>query len=132
MIGGKGLPKSVISFKWFPHLLKGRHHQKYQRIRLKMTRESLNGPRARANAVWSLQQMEHQRTLDWLVGIKAGWLDTPFGSQLIYGTVRHYYSLGIIIDQLIDKPLKSKDRDLFHPLLVGAVTYEAPGLCINK
>ena len=86
-----------------------------------MIRESLDGPRARANAVWSLQQItEHQRTLDWLITNKASWLDTPFGSQLIYGTVRHYYSLGKIIEQLIDKPLKSKDRDLFHLLLVGA------------
>ena len=86
-----------------------------------MARESLDGPRARANAVWSLQQItEHRRTLDWLITNKAGWLDTPFGSQLIYGTVRHYYSLGTIIEQLIEKPLKSKDRDLFHLLLVGA------------
>ena len=86
-----------------------------------MIRESLDGPRARANAVWSLQQItEHQRTLDWLITNKAGWLDTPFGSHLIYGTVRHYYSLGTIIEKLIEKPLKSKDRDLFHLLLVGA------------
>ena len=86
-----------------------------------MTRESFDGPRARAKAVWSLQQItEHQRTLDWLIANRAGWLDTPFGSQLIYGTVRHYYSLGAIIEQLIEKPLKSKDRDLFHLLLVGA------------
>ena len=86
-----------------------------------MIRESLDGPRARANAVWSLQQItEHQRTLDWLITNKAGWLDTPFGSQLIYGTVRHYYSLETIIEQLLEKPLKSKDRDLFHLLLVGA------------
>ena len=86
-----------------------------------MTKESLDGPRARANAVWSLQQItEHQRTLDWLITNKAGWLDTPFGSQLIYGTVRHYYSLKTIIEQLLKKPLKSKDRDLFHLLLVGA------------
>ena len=86
-----------------------------------MIKESLDGPRARANAVWSLQQItEHQRTLDWLITNKAGWLDTPFGSQLIYGTVRHYYSLKTIIEQLLKKPLKSKDRDLFHLLLVGA------------
>ena len=86
-----------------------------------MIKESLDGPRARANAVWSLQQItEHQRTLDWLITNKAGWLETPFGSQLIYGTVRHYYSLKTIIEQLLKKPLKSKDRDLFHLLLVGA------------
>ena len=86
-----------------------------------MTRESLDGPRVRANAVWSLQQItEHQRTLDWLITNKADWLETPFGSQLIYGTVRYYYSLGTIIEQLIEKPLKNKDRDLFHLLLVGA------------
>jgi 16S rRNA (cytosine967-C5)-methyltransferase len=86
-----------------------------------MIRESLDGPRARANAVWSLQQItEHRRTLDWLITNKASWLDTPFGSQLIYGTVRHYYSLETIIEQLLKKPLKSKDRDLFHLLVVGA------------
>ena len=89
-----------------------------------MIRESLDGPRARANAVWSLQQItEHQRTLDWLITNKASWLDTPFGSQLIYGTVRHYYSLGTIIEQLLEKPLKSKDRDLFHLLLAVSYTH---------
>ena len=91
-------------------------------------------PEREQNAVWSLQQItEHQRTLDWLITNKAGWLDTPFGSQLIYGTVRHYYSLETIIEQLLKKPLKSKDPRLV-PLVVSwhvpAFTYEAAGLRI--
>ena len=86
-----------------------------------MANENLGGPRVRANAVWSLQQItEHQRTLDWIIANKAGWLETPFGSQLIYGTVRHYYSLATLIEPLLEKPLRPKDKDLFHLLLVGA------------
>ena len=86
-----------------------------------MIREHLDGARARANAVWSLQQItEHQKTLDWLITNKADWLNTPFGSQLIYGSVRHYHSLEALIEALLEKPLKRKDRDLFHLMLVGA------------
>ena len=75
----------------------------------------------RANAVWSLQQItEHQRTLDWIIANKADWLETPFGSQLIYGTVRHYHSLATLIEPLLEKPMRTRDKDLFHLLIVGA------------
>ena len=86
-----------------------------------MANKNLGGPRVRANAVWSLQQItEHQRTLDWIIANKAGWLETPFGYQLTYGTVRHYHSLAKLIEPLLEKPLRPKDKDLFHLLLVGA------------
>ena len=97
-----------------------------------MTRESLDGPRARANAVWSLQQItEHQRTLDWLITNKASWLDTPFGSQLIYGTVRHYYSLGTIIEQNQTLTFYKENYPIDNPLF-GFVSWKLIILLNNR
>ncbi len=41
-------------------------------------------------------------------------------SELVYGTLRHYYELAERVDAHVQKPLRSKDLDLRCLLLVGA------------
>jgi 16S rRNA (cytosine967-C5)-methyltransferase len=50
--------------------------------------------------------------------------DVPRGEQgltqqLCYGTLRHYPKLKAVLDQLLKKPLRNKDRDLEALLLLG-------------
>lgn len=45
--------------------------------------------------------------------------DRAFVKALCYGVIRHYYALTCILQQLLDKPLKSKDSDIQALLLVG-------------
>jgi len=39
--------------------------------------------------------------------------------QLCYGSLRHYYRLHAFLDQLLDKPLRDKDSDVYSLLIVG-------------
>jgi len=39
--------------------------------------------------------------------------------QLSYGTLRHYYRLQAFLSQLLDKPLRDKDSDIYSLLIVG-------------
>ncbi len=45
--------------------------------------------------------------------------DRGFYKELCYGVCRHLFSLNAVLDQLLSKPLKSKDSDLKALLLVG-------------
>jgi 16S rRNA (cytosine967-C5)-methyltransferase len=45
--------------------------------------------------------------------------DRAFVQALCYGVIRHYYSLTCTLQQLLDKPLKTKDGDIQALLLVG-------------
>ena len=65
-------------------------------------------------AVKSLMLVEAKgKHLDTIAG------DNPFARQIAYGVVRHYFSLGCILDQLLSKPLPSKHADLRLLLLAG-------------
>ena len=39
--------------------------------------------------------------------------------QLSYGSLRHYYRLQAFVQQLLDKPLRDKDSDIYSLLIVG-------------
>jgi 16S rRNA (cytosine967-C5)-methyltransferase len=45
---------------------------------------------------------------------------TPLTSELLYGSLRHYYGLSRLIDACLERPLKEKDQVLYALLLVGA------------
>ncbi len=45
--------------------------------------------------------------------------DRAFVQALCYGVIRHYYALTCTLQQLLDKPLKTKDGDIQALLLVG-------------
>ena len=45
---------------------------------------------------------------------------TPLERNLVYGVARHYFSLKAWVSQFLSKPLRDKDQDVFHLLLVGA------------
>lgn len=44
--------------------------------------------------------------------------------QLSYGSLRHYHQLHAYLDQLLDKPLRDKDRDVYGLLIVGLYQLE--------
>jgi 16S rRNA (cytosine967-C5)-methyltransferase len=45
--------------------------------------------------------------------------DRAFVQALCYGVIRHYYALTCTLQQLLDRPLKTKDGDIQALLLVG-------------
>ncbi|MEZ5553763.1 MAG: 16S rRNA (cytosine(967)-C(5))-methyltransferase RsmB [Pseudomonadales bacterium] len=45
---------------------------------------------------------------------------TSLVSELVYGTLRHYFSLTEALDRHLSRPLRSKDQDLYCLMLVGA------------
>lgn len=46
--------------------------------------------------------------------------DIALCKALAYGTLRYYFSLSLVVDELISKPLRKKDYDIKALLLVGA------------
>ncbi len=45
--------------------------------------------------------------------------DSAFAKQLLFGSLRYYHQLKAILDQLLEKPLKQKDSDVYVILLLG-------------
>jgi 16S rRNA (cytosine967-C5)-methyltransferase len=45
--------------------------------------------------------------------------DAALVQAIAYGVCRHYYYLDAVLEQLLDKPLKAKDLDVYALLLVG-------------
>jgi 16S rRNA (cytosine967-C5)-methyltransferase len=45
--------------------------------------------------------------------------DQAFLQAVSYGVCRWYFRLAALLDRLLDKPLKSKDRDIYSLMLVG-------------
>ncbi|NCF43901.1 MAG: 16S rRNA (cytosine(967)-C(5))-methyltransferase RsmB [Proteobacteria bacterium] len=80
-----------------------------------------------------------QRTVEWVRAERPQWLQSPLHSQLLYGTLRHYLSLGEALKRHLNRPLKDKDLDLYHVMLVGAyqlkhtaiAEYAAISECVN-
>lgn len=44
----------------------------------------------------------------------------PLVYEMVYGVLRHYFSLCAIVDQHMKSPLRKKDRDIYCVLLLGA------------
>ena len=75
---------------------------------------------ARRNALRALEHVIcHNRTIDWVLA-NSNLMAEPFSQELVYGVLRHYFSLKASIDQHLKAPLRSKDEDLFCVMLVGA------------
>jgi len=45
--------------------------------------------------------------------------DMPFAKQLLFGSLRYFHQIKAILDQLIEKPLKQKDNDIYAILILG-------------
>jgi len=45
--------------------------------------------------------------------------DRAFAKQLLFGSLRYYHQLKAILDQLIEKPFKQKDLDVYAILILG-------------
>jgi len=45
--------------------------------------------------------------------------DRAFAKQLLFGSLRYFHQLKAILDQLIEKPLKHKDLDVYSILVLG-------------
>ncbi len=67
-----------------------------------------------------VQVRDKGRTIDWLGENKAAWVDTPLARELLYGTIRHFYSLHAHAASHLQKPLRNKDNDVMYLMLVGA------------
>jgi 16S rRNA (cytosine967-C5)-methyltransferase len=46
--------------------------------------------------------------------------DSPLIQELCYGVCRHYFALRAAVDQLLERPLRRKDVDVYCLMLVGA------------
>ncbi len=80
-----------------------------------------SSPRVRVNAALALRQiLFNDRTIDWVDTHHPAWLVSPQSRAFAHGVLRHYYSLSGIVDAKLDKPLRTKDRDIYCLLLVGA------------
>ena len=66
------------------------------------------------------QIMRHGRTTEWIRANRSPWLATALHQELLYGTLRHYLTLQALIGSHLRKPLKPRDLDLMHLMLVGA------------
>ena len=64
------------------------------------------------------QIMRHGRTTEWIRANRSPWLATALHQELLYGTLRHYLTLQALIGSHLKKPLKPKDLDLMHLMLV--------------
>jgi len=62
--------------------------------------------------------------------------DRAFAQQLVYGTLRFYFTLDALIKPLLQKPLKPKDGDIYALLLCGVYQLRhletAPHAAINE
>ena len=75
----------------------------------------------RANVARALLTViDGNRTIDWVLEEKAAWFEEPLARELLYGSVRHFYTLDASVRASLDKPLRNKDRDVWCLLLVGA------------
>jgi len=49
--------------------------------------------------------------------------DLPFAKQILFGSLRYYHQIKAILDQLLEKPLKQKDLDVYAILLMGVYQF---------
>ena len=112
-----------MSFSWHT---KGTAQGPKSRVGLNKKNESA---RTRMEVCKALQHIiEDGRTIDWIRAEKSPWIATPLHRELIYGTTRHYLSLQQSVTELLKKPMRDKDRDLFNLLIVGAYQLKYTGI----
>ncbi len=78
---------------------------------------SARNERARAAQFLAQIAKSPNRTIDWYLSNKHL---TAFESELLHGVLRHYFMLSQRVNVLLEKPLREKDLDVFHLMLVGA------------
>ncbi len=78
-------------------------------------------PNIRALAAMLVQQVVEQgRSLDGLFDdARVPGRDLPLLHALVYGVLRHFYSLRAEVNQALDRPLKARDTIVLHLLQVG-------------
>jgi len=82
---------------------------------------SPSGALIRASAARALKLITlENKTIDWVSLNRPQWLDTPLSQELVYGVLRHHFSLSSVVNSFLNKPLRNKDRDVYELLLVGA------------
>ena len=112
-----------MSFSWHT---KGTAQDPKSKVGLNKKNESA---RTRMEVCKALQHIvEGGRTIEWIRAEKAAWIATPLHRELIYGTTRHYLSLQQAVTELLKKPMRDKDRDLFQLLIVGAYQLKYTGI----
>jgi 16S rRNA (cytosine967-C5)-methyltransferase len=112
-----------MSFSWHT---KGTAQDSKSRVGLNKKNESA---RTRMEVCKALQHIiEDCRTIDWIRAEKSPWIATPLHRELIYGTTRHYLPLQQSVTELLKKPMRDKDRDLFNLLIVGAYQLKYTGI----
>jgi 16S rRNA (cytosine967-C5)-methyltransferase len=79
---------------------------------------------ARLQALWWLTSViKDGRSVNELLSIKPSLDSSPndraFAKQLLFGSLRYYHQIKAILDQLLEKPLKQKDSDIFAILILG-------------
>lgn len=76
---------------------------------------------ARLQALWWLTLVirEGRSVNDILIHSQVAAAESAFAKQLLFGSLRYYHQLKAILDQLIEKPLKQKDLDIYAILLLG-------------
>ena len=82
----------------------------------KKTDKKKSDERARAARILT-RVIGHGKTTDQSFGSEK---QDPLTLELVYGTLRHYYSLQATISQLLQQKIRNKDQDLFCLMLVGA------------
>lgn len=112
-----------MSFSW---QTKGTARDPKSRVGINKKNESA---RTRMEVCKALKNIvEGGRTIDWIRAEKSEWIATPLHRELIYGTARHYLSLQQSVTELLKKPMRDKDSDLFQLLLVGAYQLKYTGI----
>ncbi len=61
--------------------------------------------------------LKHGRTLDQFEKTQPL---SPLATELLYGSCRHYYSLGARVRPLLNQPMRKKDLDVWALVIVGA------------
>jgi 16S rRNA (cytosine967-C5)-methyltransferase len=80
-----------------------------------------NNAPARLQAMWWLTSViqDGRSVNDLLANSVAASSESAFAKQLLFGSLRYYHQLKAILDQLISKPLKQKDSDVYSILILG-------------
>ena len=60
------------------------------------------------------------RTIDWVLDYHPEWVPNATAKDILYGVIRHYFSLSHALLKLLKKPLKNRDLDVYAVMLVGA------------
>lgn len=75
----------------------------------------------RAFAALAIEQViSDNRTIDWVLEHHPEWIPDALTQEIIYGALRHYFSLSALVDSHMRRPLKPRDRVIYFLMIVGA------------